>query len=65
MGDPAKIGQNATYQDPRDEYDAEHGTYDDPTMKVAIEEKVAMRQNPRGPEKSPFSMGTLTPAKGG
>ena len=61
--DASKIGQDRAYPNPQDAIDAETGTYKDAGDSMSVEDKLPIKQLPKGPGPNPF--GNLSsPASG-
>lgn len=63
MADASNVGQDKTHKDVTDAYDAEHGKYEDTVAKVPEEERLPLREMPKGPDPSPFTLGPMAPGR--
>ena len=65
MPDPSTIGQDKTYKDATEAYDAEKGGYKDTIETVSTEQRLPQQQLPQAPDPSPFKLGAMTPGERG
>lgn len=64
MVDPKNVGQDKTYNDVTDAYDAEHGTYQEtPPEDYDENSKFATGNLPKAADPNPFELGPTSPGE--
>lgn len=63
MPDPNTIGQDKTYKDAVDAYDAEHGTYADKVDDTNTASRLPTVNMPLAPNPNPFVLGGRAPGE--
>ncbi len=61
MPDPKTIGQDRTYKDATEAYDADKGKYAENVSNVPTESRLPTVNMPKAPDPSPFNLGPTAP----
>jgi hypothetical protein len=58
--DVSNVGVTSTYKEAVEAYDAKHGKYEDTVAKVPTDELLPLKEVPKGPDPSPFTLGPMS-----